>query len=113
MEEETGKPFGEVVHDLRLMCKPGEIPGRLGVARHFLYEHFGWAMDKVAYVERVYGAPLGAVVAQRRIEGVSMAAMAAEWGLAETTLYNALRCAPQKEPPVRITASMPQAGTYR
>ncbi len=91
MEEETGRPFGELVHELRLKVKPGEIPGRLGVSRHFLYEHFGWAMDKIAWVERQYGKPLGQVVAQRRAEGVSMEVMAAEWGVAVTTLYNAAR----------------------
>lgn len=58
VEEETGKPFGQVVRALRLRCEPAEILGRLTVSRHFLYEYFGRAMDRVAYVERVYGAPL-------------------------------------------------------
>lgn len=86
-----GRPFGEIVHDLRLRLAPPEIPERLGVSRHFLYQHFGWAMNKVAYVERKYGAPLGEVVRRRREEGVSIAAMAREWGLGVTTLYKALR----------------------
>ncbi|MFZ5825636.1 MAG: hypothetical protein ACOY94_15170 [Bacillota bacterium] len=79
------------MHDLRLKLKPAKIPDRLGVSRHFLYTHFGWAMNKIAYVERKYGMALGQVVAQRREEGESMESMAAEWGLAVTTLYNALR----------------------
>jgi len=91
VEEETGRPFGEVVHELRLKVKPNEIPGRLGVPRHFLYQHFGWAMDKIAWVERQYGKPLGQVVAQRRAEGGSMGEMAEEWGLAVTTLYGAVK----------------------
>lgn len=91
VEEETGRPFGEVVHELRLRLKPAEIPARLGVSRHFLYEHFGWAMDKVAWVERTYGMPLGQVVDRRRDEGVTMGEISDDWGLAATTLYNALR----------------------
>lgn len=90
-DEEQCRTFAETVHRLRLTCSPQEVAGRLGVSRHFLYQHFGWAMDKVAYVERVYGAPLGEVVARRRQEGATMAALAREWGLAVTTLYNALK----------------------
>lgn len=82
------KAVGGVVWVLRSSCDPAELPCRLGASRHFLYEHFGWAMDKVAYVERAYGAPLGEVAAKRRAEGVPTAA---EWELAVTTLYGALR----------------------
>lgn|GEM_PF-2877011 len=91
MEASFCRPFGEVVHELRVSLSPALVAGRLSVSRHFLYEHFGWAMDKVAYVEKQYGLPLGLVVARRRAEDVSLAAMAREWGLAVTTLYNAVR----------------------
>lgn len=90
-EERLGKPFGEIVHELRLTCRPTEIPERLGVSRSFLYENFGWAMDKIAYLEREYGMPLGQVVSERKDSGVSISDMAAEWGLAVTTLYNAAK----------------------
>jgi len=91
VERETGREFGEVVHELRLQGRPEEIPGRLGVSKFFLYQNFGWAMDKIAYVERKYGMPLGEAVVLRRAQGSTMQAIAKEWGLVVTTLYNALR----------------------
>jgi hypothetical protein len=91
LEAEAGRPFGEIVRELRLGCEPREIPGHLGVSRHFLYEHYGWAMDKIAYVEQLYGLSLGEAVALRRSRGATMGGLAAEWRLAISTLYNALK----------------------
>lgn len=91
VEARAGRPFGDTVHDLRLRHAPGDIPDLLGISRHFLYSHFGWAMDRVAWVERTYGARLDEVATRRRAEGAAVASLAREWGLSPSALYAALR----------------------
>ncbi len=93
-ERRTGRPFSEIVLEMRRKHPAADLPGLLGVSRHFLYDRYGHVMDRVACIERLAGKSLGEVVMDCRRAGLSMREISAQLGLAVSTLYNHLAKAP-------------------
>lgn len=90
-EEKTGKPFGELIAELRKDYSPEEVINMLGVSRGFIYYHFSLYMNRTAYLEHTHEMPLGCLVKKMREDGLTMEEISKELGLAVTTLYNHLR----------------------
>lgn len=90
-EEKYGRPFEEILFELRRTHKASELPKILGISRGFLYYHFGHCMDKIRYIESKTCKSLREVILDMRNQGKTMKEISSELGLALTTLYNHLR----------------------
>lgn len=75
-EEREGRPFGEIVEELRLRHRAKDLPGILGVSPHFLYTYFGDQMSLKKIMERWYGKPFEDIVLEMREQGASLSKIA-------------------------------------
>lgn len=91
-ESKTGKPFGEIIAELRLKqnLSPEEVIKKLGVSKGFLYYHFSDYMDRISYLQRKYDKTLGEVILEMR-KDKTMTEIAETLGLSVSCLYLHLR----------------------
>jgi DNA invertase Pin-like site-specific DNA recombinase/transposase len=92
-EKELGKPFGEIIAELRLLdgLSPKDVIKKLGVSKGFIYYHFPEYMNRITYLEKKYQKKLSEVVLDMRNENKTMPQIAEILGLSISALYLHLR----------------------